>query len=784
MQTRYLIDIRQARGRQGMGTKAEMLGLLYRYGFPVPPALCCSMEAWQRYQLKDPELLPALRSELSRLCDPGVSYAVRSSANVEDHLESSFAGQFASVLDVLGIDNLLNAIVSVWDSASSGEAREYARKLRGTGDGIWMGVIVQQMVHATVSGVAFSRNPMTGLDEVVVEAVQGRGDELVQRGVTPDRWVNKWGGWTARPERSSIPEPLIREVVKGARLIERRYGRPVDLEWAYDGKSLSWLQMREITSVRNLNVYSEKMSREMLPGLIKPLIWSVNIPLVNGAWVKILTELIGKNDLDPRSLARQFYYRAYFNMGAFGEIFALLGMPRDSLELLMGIEVEGGEKPRFKPTLRTMRHLARMARFAREKWTISRDLERFIAGAGREYTPFIEEAVESLSPDEILAAIDRLFVLNQRTAYYNIIVPLLMQMYNRSFTGILRRLGVDYEQFDMACASDETVDPNVALAALHAKYERLPESLRSRILSSTYEGFLRMEGIAEFQAALEEFLRRFGHLSNVGVDFSAVPWRETPDLVLRMVTAFSAPQITGSKIGFEQLKVRGLRRAQARLMYGRARQFLVLRTRVGALYTLGYGLFRKYFLALADECVRRGVFSERDHIFYLSHEEIRSLFRDGDSPAEFREKISQRRQEMEELRDVTVPTTIYGDDPPPLRKEGAGDLRGIPTSRGYYRGPVRVIRGIQEYDRLKEGDVLVIPFSDVGLTPLFVRAGAVIAESGGMLSHSSIIAREYGIPAVVSVPGACRLADDTIVGVDGYTGDVVQFNLEKGEPQT
>jgi phosphohistidine swiveling domain-containing protein len=783
VRARYLIDIRQSRGRQGMGTKAEMLGLLHRYGLPVPSALCCPMEAWQRYRLNDPQLLPALRSELSRFCDPNVSYAVRSSANVEDHLESSFAGQFASVLDVQGIDNLLNAVVSVWNSASSCEAREYARKLRGTGEGIQMGVIVQQMVNATVSGVAFSRNPMTGLDEVVVEAIQGRGDEIVQRGVTPDRWVNKWGGWTARPERSSIPESLIRNVVDGARLIERRYGRPVDLEWAYDGRSLSWLQMREITSIRNLNIYSEKISREMLPGMIKPLIWSVNIPLVNGAWVKILTELIGKNNLDPRSLARQFYYRAYFNMGAFGEIFALLGMPRDSLELLMGIEVEGGEKPRFKPTLRTVRHLGRMTRFARHKWTISADVERFIAEAGREYASFIGQAVESLSPEEIFAAIDRLFVLNQRTAYYNIIVPLVMQMYHRSFKGILRRLGVDYERFDMACASDDEIDPNVALASLHAEYERLDESLRSRIRGATYEGFLRMEGIAEFQSAFEEFLRRFGHLSDVGVDFSAVPWRETPDLVLRMVTAFSAPPIAGNKIGFEQLKVRGLRRAWARLMYGRARQFLSLRARVGALYTLGYGLFRRCFLALADECLRRGVFSERDDVFYLSHEEIRSIFGDGGSAAEYRQKISRRRQEMEELRDVTVPNTIYGDDPPPLRKERSGDLKGIPTSRGYYRGSVRVIRGIQEYDRLKEGDVLVIPFSDVGLTPLFARAGAVIAESGGILSHSSIIAREYGIPAVVSVPGACQLADDTSVGVDGYTGNVVIFNLEKGEPK-
>jgi pyruvate,water dikinase len=100
-------------------------------------------------------------------------------------------------------------------------------------------------------------------------------------------------------------------------------------------------------------------------------------------------------------------------------------------------------------------------------------------------------------------------------------------------------------------------------------------------------------------------------------------------------------------------------------------------------------------------------------------------------------------------------------------------LDGIPTSRGQYTGRVKVLQGIEDFDKLQKGDVLVIPFSDVGWTPLFAKAGAVVAESGGILSHSSIIAREYSIPAVVSVPGACRLVDNTLVTVDGYHGEVI-----------
>jgi pyruvate,water dikinase len=99
-------------------------------------------------------------------------------------------------------------------------------------------------------------------------------------------------------------------------------------------------------------------------------------------------------------------------------------------------------------------------------------------------------------------------------------------------------------------------------------------------------------------------------------------------------------------------------------------------------------------------------------------------------------------------------------------------MSGTPTSRGYYTGPVKIVRGLQDFQKLETGDVLVVPYSDVGWTPLFARAGAVIAESGGMLSHSSIIAREYGIPAVVSVVNAGMLKDGQCVCVDGYLGMV------------
>ena len=138
-----------------------------------------------------------------------------------------------------------------------------------------------------------------------------------------------------------------------------------------------------------------------------------------------------------------------------------------------------------------------------------------------------------------------------------------------------------------------------------------------------------------------------------------------------------------------------------------------------------------------------------------------------------RAAIASHKVAMEKFRDITLPNVIYGDEEPPVTERNVACLYGLTTSFGCYTGTVKVVKGISDFNKLLQGDVLVIPYSDVGWSPLFARAGAVVAESGGMLSHSSIIAREYGIPAVVSVNGAMDLHDNMLVTVNGHKGEVI-----------
>ena len=268
-------------------------------------------------------------------------------------------------------------------------------------------------------------------------------------------------------------------------------------------------------------------------------------------------------------------------------------------------------------------------------------------------------------------------------------------------------------------------------------------------------------------------MKRFGHLSDSGNDFSSVTWRENPEAVLAMIAGYPGAD---SKVhegrGPLEDALGGSR--VLRIIYSAAAKFRVYRESVNFLYTYGYGLFRRYFLAVGDLMVGEGLLSDRDDVFYLTHRELRSLSMNPELSTACKRTVSERKEEIERYRDLILPEVIYNELPESLliTAEATDHLQGVATAKGHYVGPVRVVRGVRDFGKIREGDVLVIPFSDVSWTPLFSKARAVVSESGGILSHCSIVAREYGIPAVVSVSGATKLANNTIVAVDGYQGEV------------
>ena len=381
----------------------------------------------------------------------------------------------------------------------------------------------------------------------------------------------------------------------------------------------------------------------------------------------------------------------------------------------------------------------------------------------------------TLDDEALLRRVNDLMALTRRTAYANIVAPLLMNAYG----SIVRRqsgaLGVDGTQVDPArdLPGIDEFDPRHAIAEAAERAERLSPEQRDALIAGGYGALTADPDLADLRSSVDAFLARFGHLSDSGNDFSAPRWREQPDLIVGMILD-THPARESASLGWDDVGPRASRLGRPMLhrLFRRAATFRLQREAVSFHYTFGYELFRSTFLALGDRLVARAVLRARDDVFYLTLDELRTAVRTGgQDPARI---VATRRAEVEAAADLDLPEVILGDDYVPRVRSAADavEFHGVPSSRGTYRGPVRIVRSSAEFGRLVRGDVLVVPHSDVAWTPLFARAGAVVAESGGMLSHSSIVAREHGIPCVVSVPGALGLPDGATVHVDGFTGVV------------
>ncbi|MBN1107613.1 MAG: hypothetical protein JXA55_02550, partial [Bacteroidales bacterium] len=568
------------------GNKANSLIFLHHYGFNIPLTYFVTTRAYESYLAGDDSLKENLKKEIASL--PDKIWAVRSSTTAEDSHEFSLAGQFQTVMNVKGSDDILAAVIKVWDSASFLNDNEYIRK---TGvSSVKCGVIIQEMIPARLAGVSFSRNPVTNQDETVIEAVEGAGEELVQKGITPMRW---------RIRKDTVNEGddqypgfhVIRKVASDTLKLKRYYGNHIDIEWVYEGSHLYYLQLRHITARQDVAIYSSKMAREMLPGQIKPLVWSVNVPMVNSTWIGLLEEITGPLDTKPEDLAKTFYYQAYFNIAVLGKILSRFGMPPDSLEKFMsGSEGDGHS---FSPGPRTIRHTFRIIRFIRSKLAF----EKTFLKEYEELKTICSGHAEKIGKEFWGASFSRLYSMlfdtGRRLAYLNIIIPMLATMYHKSLRKKLRKAGLDYDKLDFRIDFPQLKDyePLPYMLEIKKNIEALPEEIRSKCTSmAAIRSLPETEGIS---GSIDHFLKLFGHLSESGTDLSYTKWEEDPEGVFRMIISSEEQTINKELFTLESAKEKGVRISSSlRKAYLKAGRFKVYREQISSLYIYGYGLFR------------------------------------------------------------------------------------------------------------------------------------------------------------------------------------------------
>jgi phosphohistidine swiveling domain-containing protein len=686
----------------GIGGKARQLVELQLAGFRVPDFLC-----------SPPDLAKAV--ELL-----GFPLAVRSSASAEDGREISFAGQFRSFLNLRTLDDVRAAVRACEASVAAPSVVDYCRRNGLDATSLRMAVIVQRMVQPELAGVAFTVNPATGAEDVVIEACEGLADELLAG------------------HRAALPasHPRVRqhqaEITRVARAIQRHFGAPQDIEFAIEGGELFVLQARPITRIQFAADTGEWTNADfrdggVSAGVCTPLMWS----LYDYIWESSLKGFLR----DVRLLdgdfeaGRMFFGRPYWNLGAVKRCVARLPgfvereFDRD-LSVAVNYEGDGVRTPfnvggvlRALPTLLAVPGIwRRQERFDRE----------FLGGGFQRRLQ-----AHATLPADLLAGFRRLILEDYRVTETN--------YFRTIFCASLAKLTF-LESF-----------PDADYPALVAA---LPEM---RHLDPT---------------DIAPLLREFPHRGRRELDLSAPRWDEDPEWVENLVRQHTPAAGIDPRPAYEAARAAALarlpwhrRRSFARKL-DRLRTFLWLREEMRDLSSRMYHQIRRYVLAIARE---RGW---GDDVFFLTFQEILA----GE-----RGPVEQRRETFESFRNFRAPNEIgarFTFAPRPA--EGA--LRGIGASRGRVAGVARVARTIEEAMSVERGAILICPFTDPGWTPVLDRVAGVVTETGGLLSHAAVICREYGIPAVLGVPEATRRIPDGVrVVVDGG-GGFVEFSNKVVEP--
>jgi pyruvate,water dikinase len=727
------------------GAKAATLSQIKRWGYPVP-------KGWILAPFDDPGMLIDFLqpSSLSPL-------VVRSSAIGEDSEQASAAGQYETVLNVTNKQELETAIAQVQASYNHPAAVQYRRDL-GAKDAA-MAVLIQPQVQSVYSGVAFSRDPIVQQgDAVVIEAVSGSPAQVVSGKITPEQYrvfvVGEEKLSTLQFEgEGKIPQALIKQVAYLARRLEKRYhGIPQDVEWSYDGQTLWVLQARPITTL--LPLWTRKIAAEVIPGVIHPLTWSINLPLTCGMWGELFTLVLGERsrDLDFTKMATLHYSRAYFNASFLGEVFLEMGLPPESLDFLTR-----GAKMSKPPLASTWENLPGLTKLLQREISLEKEFKqdyrtRFIPGL----TKLANELIEELSAPQLLGRIDLILDLLNQGTYYSILSPL---------SAAIRQAvsGVKDEKIDHSITPEISSLRSLRILAADAK-EILPEFDPGRVfedLAQTPEGERILDDFAEI-------LEDYGYLSEVGTDISVPTWKEQPHLVKQLFIQFME---TSEPANGDDSRKRQQGFVQSRVD---------LKGRVTEVYSRLLAELRWTFLALEKIWLQNGLLQQTGDIFFLRLGEVRRLAANADP--ELRNQLSallqkRRSQFLQDSQITQIPPLVYGNNPPhPIASPiDTSDhiLLGIPASQGQAAGQVKVVRNLQEVGEINKGTILVVPYTDSGWATILVRAGGVIAEAGGKLSHGAIVAREYGIPAVMDVRGATYLLQDgQQVRIDGSKGIV------------
>ena len=748
------------------------------------------------------DVAAAMASELTRLGDQA-AYAVRSSATAEDLPGASFAGQHDSFLNVVGLAVILDSVRRCWASLYTERAVTY--RLRNGFDHrkVHMAVVVQQMVTAQAAGVLFTADPVTSNRQVAaVEAVLGLGEALVSGQVNADAYKVRDGQIV---EKTIAPKPLAQEqpaltddqvvqLVALGRRIEAHFGGPQDIEWCLDGDGFVLVQSRPITTLFPIpdagddgnRVYVSVGHGQMMTDAMKPLglsFWQLTTPAparVAGGRLFV--------DVTPQlaSPAKRAGLLKVFGKGD--------PLIRDALETVLQrgdfvplVDDEGpaGPPPGGATQAPIETDPAIVTELIAQNRASVAALEREIhTKAGAALLDFILDDIQEMrrilfdprSHQVFMSAMEATEWLNEHLREW---------LGEKNLADTLTQSAPHNVTSEMGLALLDVADvirPHAEVVTFLAGVED----------DTFLDELATIEGGGAARDAIQTYLDKYGMRCVGEIDITRPRWSERPSALLPMILAnvqnfepgAAARRFEQGRQEAQQKESEVLERLRA-LPGGESkaqetkRKIDRVRTFIGYREYPKYGMVSRYFvykqalLAEAERLVRAGVLGQPDDIFFLRFEELQDVVRTQQVDDAL---IRRRRDEFRSYEALTPPRVLTSDGEAvegSYRRDDAppGALVGLPVSAGTIEGRARVILDMADAD-LEPGDILVTAHTDPSWSPLFVAIAGLVTEVGGLMTHGAVIAREYGLPAVVGIAHATTLIQDgqriRVNGTDGY----------------
>jgi rifampicin phosphotransferase len=835
---KYVQSFKEIPGEQQWkaGGKGGSLARLAQAGFPVPDGFVILPIGFEGDDLK-PEAWFQVQDYLAsmRASNPTISFVVRSSAMSEDSIQASFAGEFESLLNVCDDDQIHEAIQTVYRSRLNERVQAYSRA-KGLDTTHEIAVVVQELVPAESSGVLFTANPITGRrDQAVISAAWGLGEAIVGGLVTPDTLImDKEIGRVldrdtadkqvmtvlleSHTQEQPVPQKLrekavlsdaqAAELVSLGERIEALYAMPMDIEWTLVKEKFSIVQARPITALpepepavpeewklpQGAYIAMRNNIVELMADPLTPLFATFGRQAINTSLNRLLSDFFGKQGLMPDEIIITVNKYAYYN-GSFkaGQLARILMSSVGIMKYMFSGAVE-----RWVETGRP-NYVTVVERWKAESWRELPAVE--ILKAARTLSEAAIDAYGSLVSGVIPAAwiSEAMF-----TFTYD---KLIRQRNDPAAPTYL--LGYDSTPI-LAEKSLYELSEWVQASSSLAEYLRstATEQIVEQLDGDQAPAGIDSEIWQTWQNRFQSHLQRYGHMI-YNLDFANPVPTDDPEPLLETCKLFLSGQGTNPynrqqaaaqrrELASQEMlnRLKGLRLKLFRKFVTPAQRYAPLRENGLADVGLGYPLLRQMLSEIGRRFVEAGVIEKPGDIFWLHQEEVEqaaiSLDR-GQTLQALSAVVPRRRAEWRAARRATPPLMlpqikIFGKDISEIkksrsRKQTGNSLKGVAASPGRVTAPARILNGPQDFDQMQTGDVLVASITTPAWTPLFARAAAVVTDVGGPLSHGSIVAREYGIPAVLGTGSATkRIQNGQIITVDGSTGLVTLSNNGSSQP--